>query len=699
MKLSGKAFPKYFSAIFSLLACVAYLGGLFAPIERIWHDRAFERRGEKLETGDPRLILIAVDDETTQKYGFPLPRVVYAHTLDKLREYGAKTVVFDVLFFEKREGDAELAAATKRHGGVVHLFTAEPGEGGNGGKPIVSMTVPALAATAQILGSPIITTHLENDGHIRTFSLFDASVEDPVRKGQPTASLSAVSIASFLGKKIADINAEFGGEAPPLHVLNYRRPIEWLRHEKDDESWLQLPRELQLKSSAKVIASAYRTISLMDILTGHLTAAQRKALKGSLSMIGSTTTGYYDHYPNPFTSHAPGAEYHLNVMDNVLHGDYLRATSVLPVLIFIFLAAWLPFLLTIVLPSAVAVAVASAGALIAGTFVSAYMMTRGTMIYPVAPALTLIASYLIVTVNRVFTEGAEKQMIKAKFGQFVSPEIVEELANDPEKAKLGAQKREMTVLFLDIAHFTTISEKMGPEALMQFLNRYLSALSGVMLDRRGTIDKYIGDCIMAFWNAPLENKGHARDAVLSALECQKAITELNKNLDAGLPETPAIRIGINTGQMNVGFTGTERKLAYTVIGDEVNLASRLEGANKFFGSDIMISSATYEGSKDAVEARYLGRARVVGKATPVPVYEPLAKKGELSAAWSKALPVWEKGVKAFYDKKYDESLVSFEEFTKLMPDDGPAALYLNLSRDYTALPPDDWDQVFNLTAK
>ncbi|MEK7786746.1 MAG: hypothetical protein AAB658_15155, partial [Chloroflexota bacterium] len=119
----------------------------------------------------------------------------------------------------------------------------------------------------------------------------------------------------------------------------------------------------------------------------------------------------------------------------------------------------------------------------------------------------------------------------------------------------------------------------------------------------------------------------------------------------------------------------------------------------FFGSDIMISSATYEGSKDAVEARYLGRARVVGKATPVPVYEPLAKKGELSAAWSKALPVWEKGVKAFYDKKYDESLVSFEEFTKLMPDDGPAALYLNLSRDYTALPPDDWDQVFNLTAK
>ena len=319
--------------------------------------------------------------------------------------------------------------------------------------------------------------------------------------------------------------------------------------------------------------------------------------------------------------------------------------------------------------------------------------------YPVAPGLILIGSFLVLTVHKVLIEGAEKKLIKAKFGQFVSPEIVEELATNPEKAKLGAQKREMTVFFLDIAHFTTISEKMSAEALMAFLNRYLSSFSEVILDRRGTIDKFIGDCVVAFWNAPLENKDHARDAVLTALRCQIAIAELNKNLDASIPEIPQIRIGINTGFMNVGFTGTERKLAYTVIGDQVNLASRLEGANKFFGSQIIISEPTYQGAKDAVEARYLGRARVVGKETPVPVYEPLAVKGKLTPAWAKALPVWEKGVAAFYDKKYEDALARFTEFLVLMPQDGPGELYRNISRDYAALPPDDWDQVFNLTAK
>ncbi|MBI5246625.1 MAG: adenylate/guanylate cyclase domain-containing protein [Elusimicrobia bacterium] len=688
MNLLGKSFPKRFCAVFCVLAGIGYVpvlvgipsNGMFASVERVWHDSTFNLRESSIKTGDPRIILVAADDDTVHALGFPLPRKVYATALGKLRELGVKTVLFDVLFFEPREGDAELAAQTRKHGKVVHLFVVEkPDENVR-----VQMAIKPLKDASEVLGSPAIASHLDEDGHIRTFLLFNPEIEDPIHKGHPAASLPAAAVASYMDKTLEQVEKENPADQVPIPVLNFRRPIDWPRHPGGDKS--------------DVVYSPYRTISILDIVGDKLSKEQKDALKGSLVMIGSISTGYFDHYPGPFNPHTPGPEFHLTAIDNVLNGDALAATSRLLVLLLVIVAAWLPyFVLRHLSPAWGAVAVAMTLAAMLGG--SLHLAARGTMLYPVAPGLVMIVSFLALTVHKVLTEGAEKQLIKAKFGQFVSPEIVEELANDPEKAKLGAQKREMTVLFLDIAHFTTISEKMSAEDLIAFLNKYLSALSTVILDRRGTIDKYIGDCIMAFWNAPLENKNHATDAIISALHCQLALTELNKNLDKGLPETPAVRIGINTGHMAVGFTGTERKLAYTVIGDEVNLASRLEGANKFFGSKIIVSGTTYEQAKGAVEARYLGRARVVGKDTPVPVYEPLAEKGKLDAGWTKAMPVWEKAITAFYAKKYDDALSGFEAFAKLMPGDGPGELYLSQSRDYAALPPDDWDQVFNLTAK
>ncbi len=690
MNLTGKSFPKVFTWVFMALAAVAYFPsligvfqeGLFSPIESVWHDATFRIREKSLPAGDPRLILAAVDDDTVRKLGFPLPRKVYADALNRLREYGVKTVVFDVLFLEPREGDAELAAATKRHGRVIHLYVSIHHEGAE--KADLQLAVKPLRDASQYLGTPSIAEHLDGDGHIRTFNLFKPDSEDPTRKGQPAASLAAAAVASFTGKSIEDVLKEHPADRIPIPVINFRRPVDWKRHEA--------------AGTADIYTSPYRTISIMDIVAGKLTKEQKEALKGSMVMVGSISTGYFDHYPGPFIAHTPGPEFHLTIIDNVLNGDPLQATDRLFVLLMVMLAAWIPYhLLKRLSPAWSAVATA---AILAGLYYgSLKLMAGGTMIYPVAPGLTLFMAFVVLTVHRVLTEGAEKQLIKAKFGQFVAPEIVEQLANDPETAKLGAQKREMTVFFLDIAHFTTISEKLDAEALIAFLNKYLSALSTVILDRRGTIDKYIGDCVMAFWNAPLENKNHAADAISSALECQRAIAKLNENLDKNLPMTPAVRIGINTGAMAVGFTGTEKKLAYTVLGDEVNLASRLEGANKFFGSKIIVSGATFEAAGGGFEARYLGQARVVGKETPVPVYEPLAEKGRLDAAWSKALPVWERGIKAFYARKYEEALPAFEEFAKLMPGDGPGELYLGQSRDYAALPPEDWDQVFNLTAK
>jgi adenylate cyclase len=448
----------------------------------------------------------------------------------------------------------------------------------------------------------------------------------------------------------------------------------------------------------EVVDSPFRRISMLDLLAGELSADQRKALNGGIVVIGSTALGYYDHYPTPFSESAPGAEVHLNALDNSLNGDALRSAPGWQTVLEILFAVALTYFLLYLSP-AVGAALAAA-ALVVWFAAALWIFRRGLIVEFVPPALALLSSYLVLTVHRALTEGAEKKAIKGLFGQFVSPEIVDQLAQDPSKVKLGGEKRDMTVFFLDIAHFTNISEKMDPEALIIFLNRYLSGLSHVILERHGTIDKYIGDCIMAFWNAPLENKDHRADAVLAALECQSVVAELNKKLDPGLPEVPAVRIGINSGIVTVGLTGSEKKLQYTVIGDEVNLASRLEGANKFFGSKIIISEGAHEGCKDRVSARTLGRVRVVGKETPIRIFEPIAETSKLSAEWRQALPVYEAGIAAFDARKYDEALAAFQKFNALIPDDGPGQLYLERSQEYSVLPPDaTWAGVFNLTAK
>lgn len=691
-------FPKIFAVVYGLLFALAYLAGIFTSMHYVWEDRLFRMRPPTVKPADPKLILLAVDEETGKKFGFPLPRAVYARALDKMKTLGVKAVAFDVFFFEARPGDAELAAASRRFARVVHLFSQEvqvPDEAEKAKKWTSVrnvMPIPAVLRSTKYFGHPDVTHLIDSDGHLRMFQLVhvDDRVEvmDPVHTNLHAVTLAASALSAYLDKPVEDVLAQYGTQE---HALNFRLPRVWLRHEKRDEGQKNA-------QNLEDFESPYRRVSMLDLLSGELSADQRKALNGGIVVIGSTALGYYDHYPTPFSESAPGAEFHLNTLDNVLNGDALAMPEMWQTILAILAAIALTYAL-LYFPPAVGAALAAA-ALAAWFAAALWLFRRGLIVEFVPPALALLSSYLVLTVHRVLTEGAEKKAIKGLFGQFVSPEIVDQLAQDPSKVKLGGEKRDMTVFFLDIAHFTNISEKMDPEALIQFLNRYLSSLSHVILERRGTIDKYIGDCIMAFWNAPIENKDHRADAVLAALECQGAIAELNKKLDPGLPEIPAVRIGINSGVVTVGLTGSEKKLQYTVIGDEVNLASRLEGANKFFGSKIIISESAYEGCKDRVASRALGRVRVVGKETPIRIYEPIAEKAKLDAAWQKALPIYEAGIAAFDAAKYDAALAAFQKFAEILPEDGPGQLYLARCQEYAVLPPDaTWEGVFNLTAK
>jgi adenylate cyclase len=699
-------FPLRFSWIFTLLFLVAYcpsfvllpVNGLFFQMENVWHDHLFSAHGDSRPKGDPRLILVAMDEDTGKKYGFPLPRDVHARVLDALKKYGAKVTVFDVLFMEKREHDAELAAATRRFGRAIHLYNLDNLYSKVGVVRTTSLPIEPLVKASWGLGFPNVDTAQDRDGHVRRTMLFDPAVPDPRHPNEPSASVNVVAYAALTDQPLDEVKRRWGTPPTRHYVLNFRAPQEWPIHPIRAERAKASGAKMAMTDIAEVSAP-YRRVSVLDLIDGTLTAEQKQALKGSLAIVGSTTLGYYDHYPTPFNTQGPGPEYLLNVIDNMLHADFLRNFARGWFVLVIIAMIWLPLLLQSIPP--VWGAATTGGVLIAWWAFGYWGFAHNLYVEFMAPSAALLSAFLAQTVHRVLAEGREKKRIKSLFGQFVAPEVVDDLARNPEKARLGGEKKEMTMLFLDIAHFTTISEKMPPEALIVFLNKYLSALSQVILDEKAVVGNYIGDCIMAFWNAPiLPVDDHRARACLAALECQAMMAKLNETLDPLLPMKPAIRIGLNSGHVTVGLTGSEKKLQYTVLGDEVNLSSRLEGANKFFGSAIMVSEATYQGATGVVEARELGRVKVVGKDTPIRVFELLAKKGQLSPEWSKALGHYNDGLAKFVKRQYDQAAVAFAEVVKIIPDDGPAGYYLSTARDYAAIPPDEkWDGVVQLTAK
>lgn len=671
---------------FGFLSLLGFLDGL----ENGWRDFLFKMRG--MEKGDPRVNIVTIDDESIDQVGqYPWPRRFHAQLIERLLEVGVEVIGYDVLFFDRSPSPADdqaLVESTRKAGvRLVHamdLDTSVPGV------YELRPPFPALAKAARNTG--LVSQVADPDGSVRTVILIigsdrfspDTWGEDPKRK----PSLSLAVLSQFQKRPAEDFLPD---RKNPFLVLNVRGEKEKTAGQYKDT---KTGKVIEVKQSEY----GFRRVSAWRVLGRKLDAAERKALKGSIALVGSTAKATFDHYPTPFSPAAPGVEVHANALDNLLNQRAFRPVSQMWTLALLFAMAFGAMGLVRLSP-----AVASAGAvalLAAWSGASCWSFSRLKFLDFVGPALSLGVTFVGLIVRRTFYEQREKRYIKNLFGQFVAPEVVDDLARDPSKVRLGGDKREMTVFFLDIAHFTNISEKMDPVGLIQFLNKYLSALSECVHSHKGVVDKYVGDCIMAFWNAPLDQPDHRSLACLAAADCISALAVLNKDVDPRLPEKPAVRIGINSGPMVVGLTGSQKKLQYTVIGDEVNLASRLEGANKFFGSKIMVSEATYQGARDAVEVRVLGQVRVVGKEVPIKVYELLGKKGELSDGWGRALPLYEEGVQHFLSRRYEKAMAAFEGVRKIFPTDGPSDLYLKASRDYAAIPPPaDWDGVFNLTAK
>jgi adenylate cyclase len=313
----------------------------------------------------------------------------------------------------------------------------------------------------------------------------------------------------------------------------------------------------------------------------------------------------------------------------------------------------------------------------------------------VALELGVVLSLVGSSLASYATEGQQKRYIKNAFRQYLSPTVIEELIAHPERLTLGGEKRELTIFFSDVQGFTGISEALTPEDLTALLNEYLSAMTDIIQEEGGTIDKFEGDAIIAFWNAPLSQADHAVRGVRAALRCQAKLTEMRPSIRARIGKDMLMRVGMNTGHAVVGNMGSKTRFDYTMLGDQVNLAARLEGINKQFGTYSMISGAVVEKIGGAFPARELSRVAVVGRKEPVTVFEPML--AEEFAARGKVLETFAAGLREYYAGHFAEADRIFSTAASADP---PSAAYARKCKGLAAAPPGEgWNGVWVMTEK
>ncbi len=642
------------------------------------------------KSADPRIVIGAIDNHTLNNLGYPFPRKYYGELIEKLNKLGAKVVVMDVLTIDNDKynqgNDAGYVNAVKKAGNVVSAMAYDRWN------KTFQFPIKGLLGASRYIAIPSMDKRISKDNHVRDAFLFDPDGKYSDAKELKTACH---------GDNCGDIN--LAGLAPAAYAIYNKMPLSavWAKYGADDSYAINyrypVTRQIHAGWSKKILTehTLYPWISVLDIIQGKLSAEEKRALKGAVVMVGSVAIGAYDHYPSVFIQNLPGVEVHANVLDNMLNNDFLRPVNGWLVALIVLICIWTPIFLRkspIALLNSIVVA-----ALVVAVVADYYMLHRLYNSIFAHIAVALILPFVFVTIHKALVEGREKKWIKNTFGQYLSPKVVEIITKDPSKLSLGGEKRDMTAFFLDIAGFTTISEKLTPQQLTKMMNTYLSGFTDVILRHDGVVDKYIGDCIMAFWNAPLDQKDHRKLACLAAVDCLSELHRLNESSEYSIK--PDCRIGLNSGFMVVGNMGSNTRMSYTVMGDTVNLASRLEGANKFFHSKIMVSEYTYDEAKDFIEARMLGQIRVVGKAIPVKVYEPLAHKGKLSAEVSKMREAYNEGYAKFYKGAFAPARKAFEAALAVIPADGPSKFYLDLAVKYAEGTPKDWDGTFNLTSK
>jgi len=443
---------------------------------------------------------------------------------------------------------------------------------------------------------------------------------------------------------------------------------------------------------------SFKYISASDVLAKRLPPG---SLQDKIVLVGTTAPGLLDLRVTPMSEAYPGVETHANLISGLLDGnallrpDYVVGYEVLTLIIAgLILAFGLPLL-----PALQAVGL-SMGITFAMAGLNFWLYEAFGLVLPLASALSMALTAFALNMSYgYFVESRTKRELANLFGTYVPPELVDEMVKDPDAYSMKAANRELTVMFCDMRGFTKMSEKMEPTQLQALLTGVFSNLTSLIRQNKGTIDKYMGDCVMAFWGAPVETPDHARLAVKSAIEMMIAVREINADHRAkGLPEI-GIGIGLNTGTMCVGDMGSNIRRAYTVIGDSVNLGSRLEGLSKAYGVEIVVSDSTRQLAPEFAWEE-LDLVRVKGKAQAVAIFYPLGPASQLSSGAQNELSIWVKFLKAYRNQDWDQAELMLVNLMRLSPNKFLYQLYSERVASMRLLPFDpEWDGATNFETK
>lgn len=730
-KHSARIVALLLSIVFIWLSLnVGQSSGLMTRIEYLLYDWRFNLMLPitKRSGSDHKIAIIDIDEDSVVEQGrFPWSRHTIAKLVDRLGEAGVVVTAFDVVFseaevnpvdqLEKQGGDRTMSLATEKQWQtiaqsvdadqrfsqslseqdvVLGFFFQDEGQYKNGQLPSEVFSIPDDWADQLVVTKrpgftgnlPVLQDAASGGGFVTMFPDFDGTVrrtplviryED---KLYPSLSLAAAMRYLFL-EEVEPKVAEVGNVLTmiELSVSEFPAPT-------DPQGFVRVPYQGG--------AYTYPYISATDVIEGRI---EPGVLEGAVVFVGTSAIGLADLRSTPMGPQYPGVEVHANILDALLSGgfsqkpDWEAGATVLQLLVIsLLIVIWLPrFGPQLMLATALTIITLT----IAFNF---YLWVNGIDLPYAGSLLLTITLTMVFVADGFLKENASRKMLKGMFDQYVPPAHIDQMMNNPDAYSFSGESKELTVLFSDIRSFTNISESLSAQELKLMLNTYFTPITKEIFDFHGTIDKYVGDMVMAFWGAPIDDPNHRNNAVMTALRMQEVTEQLKPMFKSqGLPEIN-IGVGVNTGHMNVGDMGSSYRRSYTVLGDAVNLGSRLESITKFYGAKVLIGEETYDHLTGFV-CRFVDKIQVKGKEEAIRVYEPLGIEGKVEPhlleelkqyeiAYSNYLSQdWDSAREAFKTLKENHDLVLYDVYLERIEDLKNQSL------------PEDWDGTFRHTSK